>query len=419
MERRLTVQYSKPIFVELQEAIVVQATGVNKLWGNTVTWPVRDLGPNGCRVNRQFSDFLWLRNQLKESHMFIPGLPPKTGLFSRIHQEPETIAEELRFKLERFLNRIYERGFLRTHPATKAFMTAQNLTKEKAFKDYEAESKNVGDRRKVINLREAFPGIDEAEFPEDIGNNSEDAVVRLQEIFREYKKSLFDILFQMQKFIISLHARSAMDGNLADIVSDNLETERSNEGTMRSTIAKVGIVKNIREWASYYERIGKSVERQLLHPLGYEYEDANSWIQLCDYCRRVRLRFQTANKRVETLTASKKAAEEKGQDSPPAKKSRNPFSRLTSGPKWGETQETELEIALIRQNELEKLTELTEKVVLVYERPKHWNGKNRSFNLTWGDFKSEHAEMCSKLNNIIKSSQDPGGIEDSKLSLWE
>lgn len=395
----------------------MQATGVNKLWGNTVMWPVRDLGTNGCRVNRQFSDFVWLRNQLKESHMFIPGLPPKNGLFSKIHQEPETIEEELRFKLERFLNRIYERGFLRTHPATKAFMTAQNLAKEQSFKDYEAETKNVGDRQKVDNLREAFPGIDEAEFPEDIGNNSEDAIVRLQEIFREYKRSLFDILFQMQKFIISLHARSGMDANLAAIVTDNLETERSNEGTMRSTLAKVGIVKRTEEWASYYERIGKCVERQLLHPLGYEYEDANSWIQLCDSCRRVRLRLQMANKRLESLTAAKKLSEEKVQDSPPAKKSRNPFSRLTSGPKWGEAQETELEIALIRQSELQKLTELTEKVVLVYERPKHWNGKNRAFNLTWKDFKVEHAEMCSTLHNIIKSSQDPGSFEDYTLSL--
>jgi len=408
MERRLTVHYSKPVFVEMQEAFTVQATGVNKLWGNSVMWPVRDLGPNGCRVNRQFSDFLWLRNQLKESHMFIPGLPPKTGLFSKIHQEQETIAEELRFKLERFLNRIYERKFLRTHPATKAFMTAQNLSKEQSFKDYEAESKKVGDRQKVVNLREAFPGIDEAEFPEDIGNNSEDAVVRLQEIFREYKKSLFDILFQMQKFIISLHARSSMDENLAAIVSDNLETERSFEGKLRCSSSKVGIAKRTQEWASYYENTGKCVERQLLHPLGYEYEDANSWIQLCDSCRRVRLRYQTVNKRVETLTAAKNAAEEKGQDSPPAKKSRNPFSRLTSGGKWGEAQETELEIALIRQSELKKLTELTEKVVLVYERPKHWNGKNRSFNRTWADFKEQHGEMCLKLNSIIKSSQSSG-----------
>merc|ERR1719317_1481831 len=99
--------------------------------------------------------------------MFIPGLPPKNGLFSRIPQEKETIEEEMRFKLERFLNRIYERDFLRTHSATKAFKSAQDLSKDQAFKDCESEIKNLDDEQRIADLRKAFPGIDEVDFPKD------------------------------------------------------------------------------------------------------------------------------------------------------------------------------------------------------------------------------------------------------------
>jgi len=427
MERRITFKYTKPVYVEVHEAFVEKATGVNILFGNTVKWPVRDLGPNGFRANRSYQDFLWLRNQLKETLMFIPGLPPKNGLFSRIPQEKETIDEEMRFKLERFLNRIYERDFLRTHSATKAFMSAQDLSKDQAFKDCESEMKNLDDEQKIADLRKAFPGIDEVELPEDIGDNSEDAIVRLHEIFRQYKKSLFDILFQMQKFINSLQARSAMDESLANLVADNLETERSNESTLRYTSAKVGVVKQIMEWGSYYSSIAECVERQLLHPMGYEYEDSNAWLQLCEYSRQVRARLVVARKRVDSLCGKKDAMEEKNsgleQESVPLEKkpskSRNPFARLRTGSEWTMNQETELQTAVGKMEILGKLTELSEKVVLVYERPKHWNGKNRSFNITWDDFKEKHASMCSKLHAIIENSEDVADEDAYTLSVFD
>jgi len=408
MERRITIKYSKAIYVEVHEAFVEKATGVKILLGNTVKWPVRDLGPNGFRANRSYEDFLWLRKQLKETLMFIPGLPPKNGLFSRIPQDKETIDEEMRLKLERFLNRIYERDFLRTHSATKAFMSAQDLSKDQAFKECETEIKNLDDRQKIADLRKAFPGIDEVKFPEDIGDNSEDAIVRLHEIFRQYKKSLFDILFQMQKFIISLQSRAAMDESLANMVADNLETERNNESTLKYTSAKVGVVKRIMEWGSYYSSIADCVERILLHPMGYEYEDSNAWLQLCENSRQVRGRLVAAKKRVESLSEKKDSMEEKsggGGQEIAASKSRNPFARFTGGTEWTAFQETELATAIAKMNLLSKLTELSEKVVLVYERPKHWNGKNRSFNLTWEEFKEKHASMCSKLHSIIKNSE--------------
>jgi len=413
MERRITIKYSKAVYVEVLEAFVEKATGVNIIFGNTIKWPVRDLGPNGFRANRSYNDFVWLRNQLKETMMFIPGLPPKNGLFSRIPQEKDTIDEEMRFKLERFLNRIYERDFLKTHSATKAFMSAQDLSKDQAFKDCEAEIKNLDDEQKIADLRKAFPGIDDVKFPDDIGDNSEDAVVRLHEIFVQYKKSLFDILLQMQKFIISLQARSAMDESLANIVADNLETERCNESTLKYTSAKVGVVKRIMEWGSYYSNIANCVERHLLHPMGYEYEDSNAWLQLCDYNRQVRGRLVVAAKRVDSMTEKKNAMEEKTGDvedeqptMPKRSSSRNPFTKFISGTEWTINQETELQTAIENMEQLKKLTELSEKVVLVYERPKHWNGKNRSFNLAWGEFKEKHAQMCSKLHTIIKNSEE-------------
>jgi len=409
MERRITYKYTKAVYVEVHEAFIEKATGVNILFGSTVKWPVRDLGPNGFRANRSYQDFLWLRNQLKETLMFIPGLPPKGGLFSRIPQEKETIDEEMRYKLERFLNRIYEREFLRTHSATKAFMSAQDLSKDQAFKECEAEIKNLDDEQKIADLRKAFPGIDEVDFPEDIGENSEDAIVRLQEIFRQYKKSLFDILFQMQKFIKSLQSRAAMDESLANIVADNLETERCNESTLRYTSAKVGVVTQIMEWGSYYSNIAECVERQLLHPMGYEYEDSSAWLQLCEYSRQVRSKLVVVKKRVDSLCDKKNAAEEKngGSEEPVIEKKsgRNLFSKLRSSSEWTANLETELQTAIGKMDMLSKLTELSEKVVLVYERPKHWNGKNRSFNITWDEFKEKNASMCYKLHGIIKNSE--------------
>jgi len=414
MERRITIKYSKAVYVEVHEAFVEKATGVKILLGNTVKWPVRDLGPNGFRANRSYQDFLWLRNQLKETLMFIPGLPPKSGLFSRIPQDKESIDEELRFKLERFLNRIYEREFLRTHAATKAFMSAQDLSKDQAFKECETEIKNLDDEQRIADLRKAFPGIDEVDFPEDIGDNSEDAIVRLHEIFRQYKKSLFNILYQMQKFINSLQGRSAMDESLANIVADNLETERSNESTLKYTSAKVGVVKRVMEWGAYYSSIADGVVQHLLHPMGYEYEDSNAWLQLCEYSRQVRARLVSAKKRVDGLSEKKDAMEEKNggveQEVAPTErkssKSRNPFAMFGSGTEWTANQEAELQMAVEKMEMLSKLTELSEKVVLVYERPKHWNGKNRSFNLTWEEFKEKHASMCSKLHSIIKSTEN-------------
>jgi len=413
MERRITIKYSKAVYVEVHEAFVEKATGVKILLGNTVKWPVRDLGPNGFRANRSYQDFLWLRNQLKTTLMFIPGLPPKSGLFSKIPRDKESIDEELRFKLERFLNRIYEREFLRTHAATKAFMSAQDLSKDQAFKEIESEIKSLDDEQKIADLRKAFPGIDEVDFPEDIGDNSEDAIVRLHEIFRQYKKSLFDILFQMQRFIVSLQGRAAMDESLANIVADNLETERSNESTLKYTSAKVGVVKRVMEWGAYYSNIADCVVRHLLHPMGYEYEDSNAWLQLCEHSRQVRARLVTASKRVDGLREKKDATEEKKggaeeeivRERKPSK-SRNPFARFGSVTEWSTNQEAELQTAVGKMEMLSKLTELSEKVVLVYERPKHWNGKNRSFNLTWGEFKEKHASMCSKLHSIIKNSEE-------------
>lgn len=426
MERRITIK-PQALYVEVHEAFVEKATGVNILFGNTVKWPVRDLGPNGFRANRSYQDFLWLRNQLKETLMFIPGLPPKSGLFSRIPQERETIDEEMRFKLERFLNRIYEREFLRTHSATKAFMSAQDLSKDQAFKDCESEIKNLDDEQKIADLRKAFPGIDEIDFPEDIGDNSEDAIVRLHEIFKQYKKSLFDILFQMQKFINSLQARAMMDESLANIVADNLETERCNESTLKYTSAKVGVVKRIMEWGSYYKSIADCVEVHLLHPMGYEYEDSNAWLQLCEYSRQVRARLVAARKRVDNLFEKKDTMEEKSggvehEQIPTERKtskSRNPFARLRSGSEWTPNQETELQNSVGRLEMLTKLTELSEKVVLVYERPKHWNGKNESFNLTWTEFKAKHAVMCSKLHSIIKNSEEVGDEDAYTLSVFD
>lgn len=419
MERRITIKYSKAVYVEVHEAFIEKATGVKILLGNTVKWPVRDLGPNGFRANRSYQDFLWLRNQLKETLMFIPGLPPKTGLFSRFPQEKESIDEELRFKLERFLNRIYERDFLRTHSATKAFMSAQDLSKDQAFKECENEIKNLDDEQRIADLRKAFPGIDEVDFPDDIGDNSEDAIVRLHEIFRQYKKSLFDILFQMQKVINSLQARALMDESLANIVADNLATERSNESMLKYTSAKVGVVKRVMEWGAYYSNIADCVVRHILHPMGYEYEDSNAWLQLCEYSRQVRGRLVSAKRRVDSLVEKKDAMEEKNggmeQEIVPAK-SRNPFSRLRSGTEWSAAQETELQTAVGKMEVLSKLTELSEKVVLVYERPKHWNGKNRSFNLTWEEFKEKHASMCSKLHSIIKNSEEVGDEDAYNLS---
>jgi len=425
MERRITVKYTEAVFVEVQEAFVEKATGVNILFGNTVKWPVRDLGPNGFRANRSYQDFLWLRNQLKETLMFIPGLPPRNGLFTKITQDKETVDEEMRFKLERFLNRVYERDFLRTHSATKAFMSAQDLSKDQAFKECESEIKNLDDEQKIADLRKAFPGIDEVDFPEDIGDNSEDAIVRLHEIFRQYKKSLFDILFQMQKFINSLQARSAMDESLANIVADNLETERCNESTLRYTSAKVGVMKRMMEWGSYYSNVADCVQRQLLHPMGYEYEDSNAWLQLCEYSRQVRSRLVAAKKRVDSMSGKKDAMEEKNggveQEAPTEKKpskSRNPFARLRSTSEWTANQETELQAAVGKLQTLTKLTELSEKVVLVYERPKHWNGKNRSFNITWGEFKEKNASMCSKLHSIIQNSEEVREEDAYTLSVF-
>jgi len=426
MDRRITIKYSKAVYVEVLEAFVEKATGVNIIFGNTIKWPVRDLGPNGFRANRSYNDFVWLRNQLKETMMFIPGLPPKNGLFSRIPQEKDTIDEEMRFKLERFLNRIYERDFLKSHSATKAFMSAQDLSKDQAFKDCESEIKNLDDEQRIADLRKAFPGIEEVKFPDDIGDNSEDAIVRLQEIFVQYKKSLFDILLQMQKFIISLQARSAMDESLANIVADNLETERCNESTLKYTSAKVGVVKRIMEWGSYYSDIASGVERNLLHPMGYEYEDSNAWLQLCDYNRRVRGRLVVAAKRVDSLIEKKNAMEEKSgsvedeqPSTPKRRSSRNPFTKFRSGTEWTMNQETELQMAIEKMEKLKLLTELCEKVVLVYERPKHWNGKNRSFNLAWSEFKEKHAQMCSKLHTIIKNTEEEISDENAySLSVF-
>jgi len=425
MERRITIKH-KAVFVEVHEAFVEKATGVNILFGNTVKWPVRDLGPNGFRASRSYQDFLWLRNQLKETLMFIPGLPPKNGLFSKIHQEKEIIDEEMRFKLERFLNRIYEREFLRTHAATKAFMSAQDLSKDQAFKDCESEVKNLDDEQKIADLRKAFPGIDEEDFPEDIGDNSEDAIVRLHEIFKQYKKSIFEILYQMESFINSLHSRAMMDESLANIVADNLETERCNESSLKYTSAKVGVVKRILEWGSYYKSIADCVQRQLLHPMGWEYEDASAWIELCKYSRKVRARLVVARKRVDSLYEKKGAFEEKNggveneqiaTEIKPSK-SRNPFARLKSSSEWTANLEAELQTSLGKLDMLTKLTELSEKVVLVYERPKHWNGKNESFNLTWEEFKEEHAKMCSKLHSIIQTSKEEGDEEAYTVTVY-
>merc|ERR1719229_1646585 len=81
---------------------------------------------------------------------------------------------------------------------------------------------------------------------------------------------------------------------------------------------------------------------------------------------------------------------------------------------WDTVKQQALEAAILRSTEIGKVAELMEKVVLIYERPKHWNGKNRSFNRAWKTFVGKHVDNCTKLHEIIEKSREDGVADEEE-----
>lgn len=65
-------------------------------------------------VNRRYSDFEWLYNQLIENYggYFVPLLPEK-NFFTKFNIESQQFYEKRRNSLEKFLNKILSHEFLR------------------------------------------------------------------------------------------------------------------------------------------------------------------------------------------------------------------------------------------------------------------------------------------------------------------
>lgn len=181
-------------------------------------------------VERRYSDFLWMRNQLQKLFpcVFIPPIPPKKPMALW----PTGYLDFRRRELERFLNRLVKKPFVCSSKPFLVFMCrpCDQLAEGQKNSGIEVARITRAWGTQTNRLKEAFPAVFTRSPPLDIETEIEGT--------REYLKKMNARMKAVLSAGEKLHAMATKMANLATEFSSAIDLARADEVYLPPSVKK-------------------------------------------------------------------------------------------------------------------------------------------------------------------------------------
>lgn len=363
--------------VEVTKVVVAEPQETKRRFGMpyttysiTVTPAIQDI----TSVRRRYSDFVWLRKQLVDTFpgMFIPPLPPK----SLLGNKKEKFIEERQRGLQEFMDRLIERNqcFINCTPF-QLFVTKHSTTYDKGKKAVEKSiSKLVpADANALYGL--LFPTLGQVSIPED----GEKQIERL-------KQYLSDSAKQVQTL---LESSSTISKKWDDIVKSSSKVTESLESlnkvedgyAQRPEPARPDVIGKFKAWGGVISRKPTQWSDIVVEIFKCEKLDIEA--------------MQEVVKNWENLRSKKNRAAATMEG----------WSKRTSSRELTDKQKTTMAKDQQDKDDLDKLYELTTKILFESELIYFWECKMQKFNFQVNNFFQSQLKTSTDLAKVWDSKQ--------------
>lgn len=239
-------------------------------------------------IKRRYSDFLWLRNNLKQRYVgiFIPPLPPKVP----IAMWPKGYLQIRKAELQLFLRRCVQIPYLKTDEVVQFWLKNESeKTFEKARKIWDKEHPKISTLDQVELLKTTFPAL--AESP--VSPNFEEECVKQTEYVKEAHARLKAMHDSSKRLVEKYSTLKTVAENMLDALKTNQEGER-NFGNVEITAGfqkrlavlipeqRVDITEGIQGWTNEWNSDAALMQQHLCSCIKKNMMDMESLKEICD-----------------------------------------------------------------------------------------------------------------------------------------